>query len=47
MKTYAEYEELELWCMLALAKAPKWSPYRLLWKFGIWYARRKQSAIRK
>jgi hypothetical protein len=42
MKTLKEYEELEIWCRTALAMAPKWSPYKVLWKLGIWYANRKQ-----
>lgn len=46
MKTKREYMELEMWGHMALRVAPKWSPYRLLWKFIIWYARRKQRALR-
>lgn len=45
MKTQRDYLELEMWCHMALEMAPKWSPYRLLWKFGIWYARRKQRVL--
>jgi hypothetical protein len=46
MKTQGEYLELEIWAQMALQLAPKWSPYRLLWKFTIWYARRKQRVLR-
>jgi hypothetical protein len=42
MKTKKDYMELELWCHMAHSTTPKWSPYRLLWRFGAWYARRKQ-----
>jgi len=45
MKTYGDYLELEIACQAALILAPKWSPYRLLWNFGVWYARRKQRAL--
>jgi hypothetical protein len=40
-----KYFEVEMWCHMALVMAPKWSPYKLLWKFGIWYAQRKQRGL--
>lgn len=46
MKTKQDYVELEVWGRIALGLAPKWSPYRLIWKFTIWYARRMQRVVR-
>lgn len=47
MKTKDEYIELRMRCELALQMTPKWSPYRLLWKFGIWYAERKINELQR
>ena len=42
-KNKRDWEKTELWCHVALLLAPKWSPYRLLWRFGIWYAKKKKA----
>ena len=46
MKTRQDFVELEMWCRVAHSVAPKWSPYRLLFKVGAWYARRMHRALR-
>jgi len=47
MKTQEDYIDLKMWCTTADIMAPKWSPYRLLWKFGIWYAERKLNGLQR
>jgi hypothetical protein len=47
MKLEGEYIDLKMRCDMALRMTPKWSPYRLLWKFGIWYAERKINGLRR
>ena len=47
MSTLEEYVELRMHCVSALHLTPKWSPYRLLWKFGVWYADRKINGLQR
>jgi hypothetical protein len=41
MKTKAEWEHVALRCETAYLCAPKYSPYKLIFKLGMWYALRK------
>ena len=42
MKSANEWDEVYFNCEAAYLMAPKWSPYRLIWKFGMWYAERNR-----
>jgi len=40
-RTKEEWRNIALHCETAYLMAPKWSPMRLFFKWGIWYAERK------
>ena len=46
-KSKEEWRNIELHCETAYLVAPKWSPMRLIFKFGIWYAARKARSAKQ